>query len=219
MSGSTNGRRVKQVKPDEQDPEVLELGRKVAMLAIERMRQAGSLNVRQRDQLRRALARTAEARGWVLIPDGTVDRVTKATQDLAILAEAGALSLKSDLREEFAAKNNEVKQLREVAQAVQRMAASARTSYPAEIEFSHTARHGPQNLVTKTQTLTFSDTAQAKDAAASLERNIESWAKLRDQMLEELEHRQHQIEQTRRSLSGFVEAYRTLVGEVLAVLV
>ncbi len=189
------------------------------MLALERMQQDGSLNVRQRDQLRRALVRTAEARGWVLIPDNTADRVGEAAQDLAILAEAGALSLKSDLGEEVAAKNNELKQLREVVQTVQKMAASARTSYPAEIEFSHTARQGPQNLVTKTQTLTLSDTAEAQDAAATLERNMEGWAKLRDQMLEELEHRQHQIEQTRRSLSEFVEASRTLVGEVLAVLV
>jgi hypothetical protein len=219
VAGSKNGRRAKQVKPGDQDPEVLELGRKVAMLALERMRQDGSLNVRQRDLLRRALARTAEARGWVLIPDGTSDRVTRATQDLAVLAEAGALSLKSDLGEEVAAKNNELKQLREVAQAVQKMAASPRTSYPAEIEYSHTARQGPQNLVTKTETLTLSDTAEAQDAAATLEKNMEGWAKLRDQMLEDLEQRQHQIEQTRRSLSGFVEASRSLVGEVLAVLV
>lgn len=210
---------MKQVNPGQQDPEVLELGRKVALLALERTRQDGSLNVRQRDQLRRALAQAAEARGWVLIPDGTADRVTRATQDLAMLAEAGALALMSDLGEEVAAKNDELNRLREVAQAVQSMAASERTSYPAEIEYSHTARQGSQNLVTKTETLTLSDSAEAQDAAASLERKMEGWAKLRDQMLEELARREHQIEQTRRSLSGFVEASRSLVGEVLAVLV
>ncbi len=219
MPGSRNGSRAKRVKPVEEDPEVLELGRKVAMLALERTRQDGSLNVRQRDQLRRALVRTAEARGWILFPEGTADRVTKASEDLAIVAEAGALSLKSDVANEVAAKNNELKQLQEVARAVQKMAASPQTSYPAEIEYSHTARQGSQNLVTKIETLTLSDTAEAQVAAATLEKSMESWAKLRDQMLEELEHRQHQIEQTRRSLSRFVEASRTLVGEVLAVLV
>jgi hypothetical protein len=45
------------------------------------------------------------------------------------------------------------------------------------------------------------------------------WARLRDQMLEELAHRQHQIEETRRSLSGFVDASRKLLGEVFEVLV
>jgi len=219
VPGSKNGSRTKRVKPVEQDPEVLELGRKVAMLALERTRQNGSLNVRQRDQLRRALVRAAEARGWALLPDGTTDRVTKATQDLAILAEAGALSLKSDVADEVAAKNNELKQLQEVARSIQKMATSARTSYPAEIEYSHTARQGSQNLVTKTQTLTLSDSAEAQSAAATLEKSMEGWARLRDQMLEELAHRQHQIEQTRQSLSGFLDASRPLVGEVLSVLV
>jgi hypothetical protein len=204
---------------DVQDPEALELGRAVAMLALERMRQNGSLNVRQRDQLRRALAGIAEARGWVLIPGATTDRVTKAAEDLAVLAEAGARSLKSDVADEVAAKNDELKQLQKVARAVQKMAAGERTTYPAEIEYSHTARQGSQNLVTKTDTLTLADTAEAQNAAATLEKSMEGWARLRDQMLEELAHRQQQIEQTRRNLSGFVDASRTLVGEVLEVLV
>lgn len=201
------------------DPQALELGRTVARLALERMRQNGSLNVRQRDQLRRALTGIAEARGWVLIPGAMTDRVTKATEDLAVLAEAGARSLKSEVADEVAAKNDELKQLRKVARAVQKMAEGERTTYPAEIEYSHTARQGSQNLVTKTDTLTLADTAEAQNAAATLEKSMEGWAKLRDQMLEELADRQHHIEQTRRSLSGFVDASRTLVGEVLAVLV
>jgi hypothetical protein len=161
----------------------------------------------------------AQARGWVLIPGEPSDRVTEATQDLAVLAEAGALSLRSDVAEEVAAKNDELKQLRKVARALQEMASSERTTYPAEIEYSHTARQASQNLVTKTETLTLSDTAEAENAAATLERSMEGWAKLRDEMLEELGHRQHQIEQTRRSLSGFVDVCRTLVSEVLEVLV
>lgn len=201
------------------DPEVLELGRAVAMLALERTRQNDTLNVRQRDQLRRAVAQIAEVRSWVLIPGATNDRVTKAAEDLAVLAEAGALSLKSDVADEVAAKNDELKQLREVARTVQKMATSERTTYPAEIEYSHTARQGSQDLVTKTDTLTLTDSAEAQSAAATLEKSMEGWARLRDQMLEELADRQHQIEETRRGLSSFVDASRTLVGEVLAVLV
>jgi len=208
------------VKADEQqNPGVLELGRTVATLALDRIRQNGSLNVRQRDQLRRALARIAEARGWVLIPGPPSDCVTEATKDLAVLAEAGAQALRSDVAEEVAAKNDELKQLREVAQALQEMASSERTTYPAEIEYSHTARQGSQNLVTKTDTLTLSDTAEAHSAAATLERSMEGWAKLRDQMLEQLGHRQRQIERMHQSLSGFVDSSRTLVSEVLEVLV
>lgn len=200
----------------EQDPEVLELGRKVALLALERTRQNGRLNVRQRDQLRRAFARTAEARSWVLIPD---DDVAKATHDLAGLAEAGVRSLTNDLETEVAAKNKEMKQLQDVARSVRKMAMSAQTSYPAEVEYSHTARQGSQNLVTKIETLTLSDAAEAEAAAATLEKSMESWERLRNQMLEELKHRQQQIELARQSLPSFLDAYQGLVGEVLAVLV
>lgn len=220
MAASWNGGSAAHLKAGEQqDPEVLELGRTVAMLALERMRQNGSLNARQRDLLRRALARMAEARNWVLIPGAMTDRLTKAIQDLADLADAGALSLKSEVADEVAAKNDEVRQLGEVARAVQKLAASERTIYPAEIEYSRTARRGSQSLVTKTDTLTLSDTAEARNAAGSLERSMEGWSRLRDQMLMELLDRQHQIEQTHRSLSEFVAASRPLVGEVLSVLV
>jgi len=210
---------VEAMAKDVNDPEVLELGRVVATLALERVRQNGTLNVRQRDQLRRAVAQIAEARAWVMIPGAAADRVTKAAEDLAVLAEAGARSLKSDLADEVAAKNAEIKQLKDVARAVQKMAASDATTYPAEMEYSHTARHGSQDLVTKTDTLTLADSAEARSAAATLEKSMEGWARLRDQMLEELANRQHQIEQMRRGLASFVDASRTLVGEVLAVLV
>jgi hypothetical protein len=204
---------------EQQDPEVLELGRTVATLALERMQQNGKLNVRQRDLLRRALAQMAEARNWVLLPGAATDRLTRATQDLAVLAEAGALSLKNDVEDEVAAKNDELRQLKEVARTVQKMATSERTVYPAEIEYSRTARQGTQNLVTKTDTLTLSDNAEAQSAAGTLEKSMERWSRLRDQMLEELLQRQHQVEQSRRSLSEFVDAARPLVGEVLSVLV
>jgi hypothetical protein len=204
---------------DRNDPGALELGRVVAALARDRLLQNGNLNVRQRDQLRRALLRGGEARAWALIPGTPSDRVTKAAQDLAALAEAGALSMKKDVAAEIAAKNGEMQQLEEVARAVQEMAASGKTVYPTEIEYSHTARQGSQSLVTKTDALRLGDTAEAESAAATLERRMGEWARLRDQMLEELAHRQHQIEETRQSLSGFVDASRTLLGEVFEVLV
>lgn len=204
---------------DRNDPGDLELGRVVATLALDRLLQNGNLNVRQRDQLWRALLRTAEARAWVLIPGTPSDRVTKAAQDLAALAEAGAQSMKKEIAAEIAAKNGEMQQLEEVVRAVQEMAASEKTIYPTEIEYSHTARQGSQSLVTKTDALMLSDTAEAENAAATMEKRMGEWARLRDQMLEELAHRQHQIEETRRSLSGFVDASRKLLGEVFEVLV
>jgi hypothetical protein len=98
------------------------------------------------------------------------------------------------------------------------LAADAKTEYPAEVEYSHTARDGLRRLVTKTEALTLADADEATSAAATLEKRLEGYAKLRDQMLEELEERQRQIDEMRDGLSGFVAASNRLVVEVLATL-
>ena len=197
-------------------PELREVGREFALLALARAQQDGSLLVRQRDQLHRALFRAAEELNWVLVSGSTADRITRVTKDVAVLADAGAHSLESDLAAQIAVKEAEIQQLKRVAHAVQKLATDANASWPAEIEYSHTARHGPQNLVTKTETLTLDDANAALDAAASLEKGMESRARLCDQMLEELKGKQRQVEQMRDTLSGFLDASRSLIGEVLA---
>lgn len=219
MPVSRNGNHASKVETEVQDPELRELGRELASLALDRARQDGCLNVRQREQLRRALSRAAEARDWILIAGTATERITAATRDLAVLAEAGARSLGSDVADLIASKNGEMKQLRQVAQSVQKLAMDASAAYPTEVEYSHTARHGSQSFVTKTQTLTLTNADEAHGAVASLEKSMEGWTRLKDNMLEDLEHRQHQVEQMRGSLSGFLDASRGLVGEVLAVLV
>jgi uncharacterized protein YoxC len=218
MSRSRNGDQTKRETPETQSPELDEVGRKLASLALERLRQDGRLKVRQREQLRRTLATAANAMDWVLIAGSTADQVTRATSDITALADAGANSLERDLAEKVADKNGEMEQLKDVARSVQELAADADTSYPTEVEYSHTARHGSQQLVTKTETLTLGDADEAQDAAARLEKRMEGWERLRDQMLQELEHQRRQIDDMKATLSSFLDASQGLVREVLATL-
>lgn len=216
MSGSKSGKQTQATIPETDSPELNEVGRALASLALARMRQDGSLRVRQREQLRRALATAADAMGWVAIAGSTEDRVTRAKRDVAALADAGAHALERDLADEVAGKKSELEQLKDVARSVQKLAVDAGASYPTEVEYSHTARHGTRHLITKTETLTLSDADEAQNAAATLEKRMEGWAKLRDQMLEELKYKQGQIRDMKGTLSGFLDASQGLLGEVLA---
>jgi chromosome segregation ATPase len=202
----------------EDTPELNEASRIVARLALDKLKQDGTLGVRQREQLRRAFSTAAEALDWDAIPGDKDDRVARATKDVAKLAAAGAHALEQDLAELLEEKKAEMEQLAEAHAAVMALAADAKTEYPAEVEYSHTARDGLRRLVTKTEALTLADADEATSAAATLEKRLEGYAKLRDQMLEELEERQRQIDEMRDGLSGFVAASNRLVVEVLATL-
>lgn len=202
----------------EDTPELTKAGRKMALLALEKLRQDGTLGVRQREQLRRAFSAAADELGWSSMPGSRDDRVAAATSDVEELAAAGALSLERDLAELLEEKKAEMEQLEGVVASLQSLAADENTSYPTEVAYSHTARDGTRRLVTKTETLTLNDADEALAAAAKVEKRLESFAKLRDQMIEDLEQRQAQLDEMRHGLSGFVASSNGLVVEVLATL-
>lgn len=199
-------------------PDLDDVSKALASLALARMKQDGSLRVRQREQLRRALAKAGDGLGWVTLRGGLVDRVKRATKDVTALADAGTQALEGELAAAVADKKREIAELSQVAASVQSLATDAEASFPAEVEYSHTARTGTRLLITKTETLTLADRDEALSAAATLEKRIEGWAKLRDQMLEELKDRQRQLRELKGTLSGFVDSSQGLVGEVLATL-
>lgn len=190
----------------------------MALLALEKLRQDGTLGVRQREQLRRAFSAAADELGWSSMPGSRDDRVAAATSDVEELAAAGALSLERDLAELLEEKKAEMEQLEGVVASLESLAADEQTSYPTEVVYSHTARDGTRRLVTKTETLTLNDADEALAAAAKVEKRLESFAKLRDQMIEDLEQRQAQLDEMRHGLSGFVASSNGLVVEVLATL-
>ena len=73
-------------------------------------------------------------------------------------------------------------------------------------------------LVTKTEELTFADAEEAERAARTIENKLDSWERLRAQMLEDLKRRQEQLEELKERLAAFTESFRGLVVEVFAIL-
>lgn len=199
-------------------PELEAVSRKMASLAVQKSRQEGALKVRQREQLRRALATAAEELGWDLIPGDKTDRVAAAAQDMAQLADAGAKALERDLVDLLDDKKNEVKELKKVVKAVNKLATDKKATFPAEIEISLTARNGSRGLFTKTETLTVNDADDAVGTAAKLEKRLDNVTKLRDEMLVELKAKLRQVGEVRKDAANFVEASSGIVVDVLAVL-
>jgi hypothetical protein len=197
-------------------PELEEVSRKMATIALQKSRQEGALKVRQREQLRRALAAAAESLGWDLIPGENADRVAAATRDMTQLADAGAKSLERDLEGLLDGKKNEMKELKKVVKTVSALAVDKKAEFPTEIDYSLTARNGTRGLFTKTETLTLNDADEALSAAAALEKRLDNVTKLRDEMLIELKGKLRQVVDVRRDSAAFVESSNRLVVDVLA---
>jgi len=202
----------------EKDPELNETGRLLASLALERLRQDGSLAVRQREQLRRALAAAGEVLDWSVIPGERGDRAATVKKDVTALAELGAETLADDLARQLEGKKVELKALEEVTHTLRALAADSGAAYPTQIVYAHTGRDAQRRLVTKTETLTLADAGEATSAAATLEKKLEGYAKLRDEMIEDLHRERRQILEMREGIGSFVAASNGLVLEVLATL-
>lgn len=187
----------------------------LAAIAVARVKQQGRLKVRQREQLRRAIARAGETLGWAATAPFKSDPVAELSKDVAKLVRKGARRMKRNVRHELAEKEAEISQLKEVVATVEELADNP-DSLPAEITYSHTARHASQGLVTKTETLVLEDEDEARKAAKKMKKRIKRWRKYRDQMLEQLEEERQYLTTTTSSLSEFVDSSRGVVGEVLA---
>lgn len=200
-------------------PELEAVSRKMATLALQKSRQEGLLKVRQKEQLRRALATAAESLGWDLIPGDRTDRVAAAARDMTLLADAGAKSLEQDLVELLDGKKNELKELKKVVKSVAALATDKKAEFPAEIDYSYTARNGTRGLYTKLDSVTVNDPDEALSAAAAIEKRFDSVTKLRDEMLIELKAKLRQVGEVRKDAPAFVEASSGIVVDVLATLV
>ncbi|MEK9502705.1 hypothetical protein [Gaopeijia maritima] len=201
------------------DSELDLASRTIASLALQHLRQDGTLRVRQRDQLHRALATAAEALDWTLIPGDGAQRLQAAAQDMQRLTRAGADALERDFAERLDAKKAETKTLRKVMGSVRALADDDDTSFPAEISYAHTARNGSHGLYTKVETLTVRDASEVEGAAAALEKNLDKFDKLRTEMLAEMKLEKRQIEEMRKTVASFVGASNSIVDDVLAALV
>ncbi len=194
-----------------------QVSRKLASLALAKYEQKGRFRVRQREQFRRALLTAGEALGWELLIVGEQSPVEKASEDLAKLTRKGTRSLIRDLTDEITAKRTEVPRLRATAKSMQKLAEDRSTEYPVEITYLRSAKDAVEGFVTKTETLVLNDAGEAEAAATKMENKIDSWARIREDMLEDLKQQRSQLEEMSGTLSEFVRASKPMLREVLAI--
>jgi hypothetical protein len=199
-------------------PEMLEVSRQLATVALARVEQDGHLSVRQREQLRRALSTAGAELGWIRRSASNKDSVSEVSKDVLKMAKVGAKAMAKDLEEELARKRTEMDQVAEAAAAARELAEDPDASYPTEMTYYFTARNASQVLVTKTETIEVNDAKEALSASEAIERNIAGRAKLADLMTLDLEAKQSQIEVMTRTLPDFVKFAQQLLREVLVTL-
>ena len=204
---------VKKVLP--RSPELHDVSRQLASLALAQVEQEGHLGVRQREQLRRALATAGEALGWAGRVADSEDGVAEVSKDVLTMAKGGAKSMARDLAEELAGKKTEIAQIRRAAASATKMAESKKTTYPAEITYSFTVRDATGDLVTRTETLPMENSEEALSAAATIEKNPTGRLKLKDLMIADLKQKQKQVEVMTKTLSDFIEYSHDLLRDVL----
>ncbi len=196
-------------------PEIQGVARQLASLALALVEQEGPLGVRQREQLRRALATAGDALGWTGAVASSGDSVVVASKDVMTMAKSGARSMASDLTEELARKRTEASQIADTAAAARKLSEDADTTYPAEITYCYTARDATHGVVTKTETLTVNDARETLSAAEAIERSVPGRTKLADLMVLNLEQKQVRVDEMTRTLSEFLKSSQELLREVI----
>jgi paraquat-inducible protein B len=198
--------------------EMRRIARQVTSLALVRIKQGGRLNVRQREDLRRALAEAGENLGWGVTAAHSDDPVAAVNKTVKRMVRSGARSLKREVADDLTEKKREEKQLEKVIADIRALAADSSVEYPVEVSYSHTARDAASGLVTKTETLVFEDADEALQAAKKIEKRMGRWSKLRTQMVEDLKQRQKRVGEVTGNLSEFVESSRPLLRDIIVTL-
>ncbi len=187
---------------------------KLASLALEWMEQARQLNVRQREELRRALAHAASFRGWLGRSDDTVQAALK---DVSALARAGSKHMADEVERELAEKKTESRRLEKALAAVVRQVDEGSWDEPVEITVAYSCREGSR-YATHEETLTLQNEDEAREAAQLLEKKVVSSEKIRLLMIQELKLRRQRLREMHEAIGDFAEDATKLVREVLAVM-
>lgn len=197
-------------------PDIDDVCRDLAALALAKMEQGSVLNVRQRELLRRALATSGESLGWSLLAASTDNPIELISKDVMVIAQRGVKCMEKDLADELARKKVEMAQLKSAADYARKLAADPDTDYPVEITYSLTVRGASRRLDTKIETVTVNDTREATSAADAIERNPEGRNKLREQMILDLKDDRGRLSEMEKSLPEFVKSTAELLAEVIA---
>jgi hypothetical protein len=211
MAGSTATKKPTLRSQLSRSPELAEVARQLASLALAYMEQDGRFSVRQREQLRRALAVAGDERGW---SGAAVDRGDPSKEFLA-LGKSGTKATAKDVANELAMKKTELSRLEKTIASIRKLEGKPDTAFPVEIPYTFTARDAVHGLVTKTETVTVNNEKEAVAAGDSLEKTITSRTKLADLMTIDLKQKQKKLEKMAPTLPDFVKASQELLAEVM----
>lgn len=137
--------------------------------------------------------------------------------DVNRLTKAGLGALEKDLETEISEKRQEIKVLEKVVKDLNKLAGKDKAEFPIEVEYSYTAAQ-EDDYITKTAELELEGPDSAEQAAKKLEKQLDRYGRLRDQMVESLKHKRKALGETKADLKDFVGSTRPLAEEVLAVL-
>jgi len=195
-----------------------EIAQILARLGLIRIRKGEPLNVRRRERVRRALAEAGQSLGWAHVAALSENPVDTAATDLKKIVRGGVRSLQRELDREIADKKDEAKRLQALLGKVQDLTDDADAALPTEIVYTRTSKSPTDGLITKTETLSLTTAEEALQAARTFERSMPRWERLRDQMLDEMRETQEHLGLLSREISGVVNGWRGLLGEVLVTL-
>ena len=196
-----------------------EITRCLANLSVRRVKKAEALNVRRREQVRRALRLAGEELGWAQVVALRDDPLEVAARDVQQMLRSGLRSLKQVVSRETAKKEAEGERLEEVLETVRTLAEDPDLEYPVEITYTRTAKDAGQGFVTKTETIEVGDPEEAKTAAKKMEESLPLWAKYRQEMLEDLHRRRQSLDEASRHVADVIDSWKGLFREVLVTLI
>lgn len=198
--------------------ELEEAARTVALLVMDKLRDDGTLGVRQRQQLRRALLVASEELDWASLRSSHEDRVAAARKDVEELVVLGVQGLEKEVANVLDEKRGEKARLEKLVESIRSLAEDPETTYPVTMEYSHTGRDGSRSVATKAEVLVVNDAKEAAAAADALERKLDGYEKLRVQMVEELKERARTLREMKKDVSQVAPAFQGMLVEVLATL-
>lgn len=147
-------------------------------------------------------------------PDQLLDDIA---YDVNRLTKSGLGALEKDLETEISEKRQEIKRLERLVKDLSKLAGKDSSEFPIEVEYNYTAAQ-EDDYITKTAELELDGPDSAEQAAKKLEKQIDRYGRLRDQMVESLKLKRKALGETKADLKDFVGSTRPLAKEVLAVL-
>lgn len=193
-------------------------GYRLGALMVAMYRQDGQLLIRQEEQVRRTLLEVAEALDWAELEGEVAEPVEETLQDVRRLVRSGLKSLEAELDATMAEKRREIQELKKAATQLNRLSEQSTEDLPDGFTYRYSAASSQGDYVTKTEELTFESPQDAADAAANIEKRLDRWTTLRDDMMDDLKRQRAVVGEARDEIQVFMSLAHVLCREVLEVL-